>query len=308
MTYPVICIGGALIDELFHASETILPATTNMVTTKKSAGGVSRNLAHQLALLDVPVKLISVFGNDADGDWLKSICTNAGIDIALSVTENIPSGKYTGVINPDGSLYTALFNNVVENLLLPSYLEKHVDELKHAAYLVADTNLAKITIEWIIAFSNKNKIPLIIEPVSVAPARKLSGIDLQGVYLITPNEDELPAICNQKHLAVNEEIDELKKRGVQNIWLHKGAEGSVLYTKNGMLKMHAPKINVVDCTGAGDALVSAFIMGKYFGEDDNTTLKIAHTLAAETLQVNGAIGEHINKQRLLQDVLKYYTE
>jgi len=308
MNYPVICIGGALIDELFHASETILPATTNMVTTRKSAGGVSRNLAHQLALLNVPVKLVSVFGTDSDGDWLKSVCTNAGIDIALSVTENIPSGKYIGIINPDGSLYTALFNNVVENLLLPSYLEKHSDELKQASYLVADTNLAKVTIEWIIAFSNKNKIPLIIEPVSVAPARKLSGIDLQGVYLVTPNEDELPAICNQKDLSPDEQINELLKRGVQNIWLHKGAEGSVLYNKNEILKMHAPKISVVDCTGAGDALVSGFIMGKYFGEDDNASLKIAHTLAAETLQVNGAIGEHINKQRLLQDVLKYYNE
>lgn len=307
MAKPVICIGASLIDELFHADEAILPATTNMGIAKKTAGGVSRNLAHQLALLNVPVKLVSVFGNDADGDWLKLICTNAGIDISLSVTENIASGKYIGIINPEGSLHTAFFNNVVQNLLLPSYLEKHADELKKAAYLVADTNLAITTIEWIIAFSNQNNIPLIIEPVSVAPARKLSGIDLQGVYLITPNEDELPAICNEKYVSVDEQIDALLERGVQYIWLHKGAEGSALYSKKEILKMHAPKINVVDCTGAGDALVSGFIMGKYFGEEDNASLKIAHTLAAETLQVNGAIGEHINKQKLLQDVLKYYS-
>ena len=37
----------------------------------KTAGGVSRNIAHQLALLGVDVQLISVFGNDSDGDWLK---------------------------------------------------------------------------------------------------------------------------------------------------------------------------------------------------------------------------------------------
>jgi hypothetical protein len=28
-----------------------------------------------LAILDVPVQLISVFGDDSDGHWIKEICT-----------------------------------------------------------------------------------------------------------------------------------------------------------------------------------------------------------------------------------------
>ena len=74
MSNPVICIGAALVDELYHASNPILLATTNEGTVHRSAGGVSRNIAHQLALLGVPVQLISVFGSDGEGDWLKTIC------------------------------------------------------------------------------------------------------------------------------------------------------------------------------------------------------------------------------------------
>ncbi len=68
MAGPVVCIGGSLVDELFYMEGELLPATTNFVTVNKTAGGVCRNIAHQLALLDVPVELITVFGNDGDGD------------------------------------------------------------------------------------------------------------------------------------------------------------------------------------------------------------------------------------------------
>ena len=87
MPNPVICIGAALVDDLFHATDPMLMHTTNEVTVTRSAGGVSRNIAHQLSLIDVPVQLISVFGNDADGDWLKKICRNTGIKLNKHINE-----------------------------------------------------------------------------------------------------------------------------------------------------------------------------------------------------------------------------
>src|SRR5678816_530696 len=99
MSKPVICIGAAFVDELFHAEEELMPGTTNDASLTKTAGGVSRNIAHQLALLGVNVQLISVFGNDGDGNLLKQICTNAGVKIDGSITKHGPSGKYTGILN-----------------------------------------------------------------------------------------------------------------------------------------------------------------------------------------------------------------
>ena len=85
MQKQIICIGAALVDELYSATAPMLLATTNDATVHRSAGGVSRNVAHQLALLGLPVQLISVFGNDGEGDWLKTICsyTNIQLDAAI---------------------------------------------------------------------------------------------------------------------------------------------------------------------------------------------------------------------------------
>ncbi len=308
MSKPVICIGAALVDELFHATDTMLMHTTNEVTVTRSAGGVSRNIAHQLSLLDIPVQLITVFGNDADGNWLKGICSQVGIKIDASLTAPVATGKYTAIINTDGSMFTALLTNAALHLITPEYLEKHKSLLKTASYLLVDANISAEAIEWLIVFSNKNEIRLIIEPVSVPPARKLANIDLHGLYLITPNEDELPAICSKNAQSTDAQILELLQRGVQNIWLHKGKFGSALYNTRETLELHAPEAEVVDCTGAGDGSVSGFILSKYMGNDNLNSLRTAHTLSAEILQVNGAIATHLNQQQLLNLVSKYYTE
>ena len=188
MQKPIICIGAALVDELFHAREEMLLATTIDASVTKTAGGVARNIAHQLAILNVPVQLISVFGDDSDGDWLKSVCLNAGVKLDASLTREGLSGKYTGILNLDGSLFTAFLTNSANHLITPEHLKRNIDLLYTASFLLADANINVETVEWLLGFSRQTGIPFIIEPVSVPPARKFKDQDLDGLYLITPNE------------------------------------------------------------------------------------------------------------------------
>ena len=134
MPRPVICVGAAFVDELFHAKGEMMLATTNEATVTKTAGGVSRNIAHQLALLGVDVKLITVFANDSDGDWLKQVCKKAGVKIDASITKQGLSGKYTGILNADGSLLTGFMSHVSVNLITPAHLERNKDLLETASY------------------------------------------------------------------------------------------------------------------------------------------------------------------------------
>lgn len=308
MSKPVICIGAALVDELFHATEELLLATTNNAAVTKTAGGVSRNIAHQLAILGVPVQLITVVGNDSDGDWLKSMCKKAGVQLDAAITTEGLSGKYTGVLGVDGSLFTAFLTNAANHLITPSHLEKNKDLLLTASFLLADANISVESAEWLLAFSKETGIPFIIEPVSVPPARKFRQCNLDGLFMITPNEDELPVLCQDGDAMTQLQVEELFGRGVKNVWLHNGKQGSVLYTKEGALALHAPNIDVVDCTGAGDGSLSGFLLGKHLSFDDARCMKLAHTLSAEILQVNGAIATHLNQQTLLSLVPKYYPE
>ena len=308
MSNPVFCIGAAFLDELFHITQDLMPGTTNDATVTRTAGGVGRNIAHQLALLGVPVQLISVFGNDSEGDWLKQICTEAGIKLDASITREGFSGKYTGILEPGGALFLGFLTNPANYLITPVHLEQNKELLKTASCLLADANISINAIEWLLSFSRQTGIPLVIEPVAVPRAKKLKQANLNGLFLITPNEDELPAICSDETASAEQQIEELLKRGVQHIWLHKGKDGSAFLTKDKRILFPAISIGVLDSTGAGDASLSGFILGKYLGKDDLECLKLAHTLAAEILQVNGAIASHIDQQTLLTFVSKYYPQ
>jgi len=308
MSNPVICIGAAFVDELFHTAGEMLIATTNEAKVTKTAGGVSRNIAHQLALFGIPVQLISVFGNDSDGDWLKQVCTSSGVRLDASITKEGFSGKYTGILKSDGSLFLAFLTNPANQLITPEHLEKHKDLLKTASYILADTNVSIETIDWLLAFSNQTSIPFVIEPVSVPPARKLKEANFKGLYLITPNEDELPVLCSENAFSTQQQVDELLNRGVRNIWLHHGKYGSTLYSNEKKITLQATPIDVLDSTGAGDGSLSGYLLGKYLGKDDLNCLKLAHTLSAEILQVIGAIATHLDQQKLLALVSKYYPD
>ncbi len=308
MPKPVICIGAAFIDELFHMKEEMIMGSTVPASVTKTAGGVSRNIAHQLALLGVDVQLISVFGNDSDGDWLKLTCINAGVKIDASLTKEGLSGKYTAILNLDASLFTGFLTNAATNLITSQHLEKHRALLQSASYLLADANISVDAGEWLLAFTNETGIPLILEPVSVPPARKFKDVNLSGLHLLTPNEDELPALCSEKALYTQHQIEELINKGVENVWLHNGKLGSAIYNKKRSITLHAPEIEIVDCTGAGDGSLSGFILGKTLDKEDVDCLKLAHTLSAEILQVNGAIATHLNQEKLLTLVSKYYPD
>lgn len=308
MFKPIICIGATLVDELFHAPENILLATTNNAVVTKTAGGVAHNIAQQLAILEVPVQLISVFGNDSDGDWLKTACKKSGVQLDAAITREGLSGKYTGILNPDGSLFTAFLTNAAFHLITPAYLESRASLLETASFLMADANTSLESIHWLLQFSKRTGIPFIIEPASVPPAMKLKNADLNGLFLITPNEDELPVLCSEKAFLTQLQIEELLQRGVQQVWLHNGKQGSALYNKDKALTLHAPDIEVVDCTGAGDGSLSGYLLGKLLGKSDEACLKLAHTLSAEILQVNGAIATHLSQKQLLERVSKYYPD
>ena len=308
MPKSVICIGAAFVDEIFHMKEKMILASTVEASINKTAGGVARNIAHQLTLLGVEVQLITVFGNDADGDWLKQVCFNAGVKIKASITKEGLSGKYTAILNIDGSLFTGFLTNAGTKLITPQHLEKHKALLQSASYLLADANISVEAGEWLLSFSNETGIPLILEPVSVPPARKFRDINLEGLHLVTPNEDELPALCSEKALFTQHQVEELLAKGVENVWLHNGKSGSAIYNRERSITLRAPEIEVVDCTGAGDGSLSGFIFGKTLGKKDEDCLKLAHTLSAEILQVNGTIATHLDQEKLLGLVSKYYPD
>ncbi len=57
--------------------------TSNPGRTRFSAGGVGRNIAHNLATLGVETSLIAAIGMDDAGDMVMAETANAGVDVTM---------------------------------------------------------------------------------------------------------------------------------------------------------------------------------------------------------------------------------
>ena len=145
-----------------------------------------------------------------------------------------------------GPCFLAFLTNPVNHLITPEHLELNKDLLKTASWLLADTNITIEAIEWLLAFSNKTSIPFIIEPVSVPPARKLKGVDLNGLYLLHLMKMSCRRSVRKKPVTTDQQVEELLARGVQFIWLHHGKQGSAFYSKEKTITLAAASVR---CAG-----------------------------------------------------------
>ena len=308
MSKSVLCIGATLVDELYFCDHPLVAATSNPAQKTTAIGGVMSNIVQHLALLEAKVSLLTAIGNDADGAFLSAALENKGIDISESVRANDTTGKYVSILNPDGSLYVAVCQDISATYITESFLESKADYLRQFDLILTDTNLAAPALQWLIDFANGHDKKIIIEPVSVPKATKLADLNLNGVFMITPNEEELLKLNTS--VSDNEPLHlaSLFHRGVANIWLRKGSRGSVMYQPTKNLPLTVPTMTPLDTTGAGDAALAGWVFGCLQQEEELTCLQLGHTLALTVLQIKGAVDHTLHKEKLYQLKQTYYHD
>lgn len=291
----VVCIGAALIDETYTCISVPLKGTSNPATYQLSQGGVACNVATHLSQLGNRVELITRFGNDGDGNWLRDQCTAAKINITNAIIDETVTGKYAAILYPDGNLFSAASSCDFE-AITPEFLKDLSPVLLSANLIFVECNLSTKTLQFITAYCADNKIPCIIEPVSVSKAQKINKCNLQNVLLVTPNSDELTSLCESKASMTCEEF--ILQKGVKHLWVRMGAKGSDLFSSEGKIHLDAPAVVIEDETGAGDAALAGWIHGWLQNKNLTDCMKYGHALASVILRSKGAILKILNRELL----------
>ena len=307
MSKSVLCIGATLVDELYFCEETIVPNSSNPAQKSTSIGGVISNIVQHLALLDVKVSLITALGSDSDAEFVSNSFKKLSIALNDSIIVDDSTGKYVSILNPDGSLNVAVCQDISFKYITILFLETKADVMRHFNLIIIDANLDTKTIQWVINFAKTHHIKLIIEPVSVPKASKLATLNLDGVYMITPNEEEL-LVMNPIVAKGEEHIKALHERGVAKIWLRKGNQGSVIHEINHATSLSVPHIQILDSTGAGDAALAGWVFGYVNDETELSSLQLGHALAFEILKIKGSVDFTLNKEKLYTLKNNYYHE
>lgn len=228
---PVVCIGAANIDRRYLLKESLSMGITNDVKEIFSVGGCARNVAENLGRLGIEPTLLSIASNDACWHEIKEHSSHF-MDVShVDVMENGTTGSFVEILDTKGEIEFSLTDMDIYQNMTPDWLSKHFSLLKEAEYLVADLNLPKDTLELLISFKNKYRIPLVLISVSVPKMKNLPAC-LTGVDLLIVKYNESEAFLDRP---VNTK-EEMKQAALK--WLTFGLK-NIVVTKNDEMVTYA---------------------------------------------------------------------
>ena len=245
----VVVVGGANMDIAGRPSGPLVPHDSNLGTVRLSHGGVGRNIAHNLALLGVDVKLVTAFGTDAQAASLKAGCQEAGIDISHALT--VPGGAtstYLFVMDAAGDMEVAINDMAILEEMTAARLADKLALMRGAAAVLVETNLPAETLRWLCAELAESGVPVFCDPISTVKAGKLEGL-LGCLHTLKPNRLEAEALSG---------VDTSDEWGLSH------AADELLATRLGrvfisLVRLPLLPCTVVNTTGAGDAMMAALV-------------------------------------------------
>jgi len=332
----VVVIGGANIDLRGRPKGVVLERhTSNPGRINVGSGGVGRNIAHNLALLNVPVTLLSAVGDDGEGIRILEETGKDGVRTEqMIISGEHPTGIYLAILDEKGEMEVAVSDMQILEEITVEYLRSKAYLIKESKIVVVDTNIPEESIEYVVDLCNKMGVPILVEPVSVEKAKKLRKIlDGSGRWIIdyiTPSRDELESILeagaerdsrdNGEDEGIDVDVDvvkaaeELRRQGAKNVIVTLGKRGIYVSCggtgegrkKDCWSKFMAPyRGEVVDVTGAGDAMVAGLVYGIYKGYSVEVAARFGLGAAALTISTKEAVrrdlGEGLLRSRIKEE-------
>lgn len=300
----VYVIGGANIDIFANSVNKIIPEDSNISNITFSFGGVARNIAENLVNLGIDLNFISAFSNDTYGKSLYEDCKRIGFKLDYAkLVDDYPSSIYLAVMDNNHDMYVGCNDMRIIECIDNKLIDRLSDVIKEDDYVVLDTNLTEELL--IYAFDNL-KGHKVMDAISANKVHKLQRV-INKVSIVKLNKIEAEMISDTK-LDSEDKIIELLTDLNRN-----GTKQAIISTKTGMYVGSNNEVyhynhdqynkNVVNATGAGDALLAGYLYGEL--HNGNIESKCCLGLANSILTVRC---EKSVAKSSINDVTKQITE
>lgn len=289
MTSQIVCFGAAHVDVKAFSQSTVLFGAKNPVITKRSFGGVARNIAENLSRLGMTVSLFSRVGSDELGHSVLRAIREHRIECShVSMSGKSPTASYTALLEPDGSLAVALSDMAIYDEIFCD--EETLSSFCGASIWLVDANLPETALEQIARFCPKH-VELWAVGVSVAKNQRFLPI-LDRIDLLVINQEEYLELVTVKR--------------PQRVLMTQGKQGAVLFTEQGLTQFSAIASTVVDVTGAGDAFTAGLIYGYLTTGKLIGAVPYAMAAAKLTVETADSVSQSIDA-KVLSNYVKDYV-
>ncbi|MFD0710357.1 ribokinase [Paenibacillus sp. GCM10027626] len=249
-------------------------------------GGKGANQAVGCAKLGASVMMLGAVGDDFYGQAIVKQLEDHQIDTSELAVLPESTGIASIIHTPDDNCIVVVpgANGAFDVAQLASR-QQYIEQAK---VLVVQLEIGLPTVERAMEIAHAKGVTIILNP---APAAKLPVNMLKMAHYITPNETELEALSGQKiddDAALEAVLRDWEASYGSKIIVTRGAAGCSYIGEGGLCTVPAPKVEVRDTTGAGDAFNGALAFGLQNGWELARCVKFAVTASSLSVCKFGA--------------------
>lgn len=297
--YAVV-VGGVNMDIGGVSNGPLVPADSNPGAVRISLGGVGRNIAHNMALLGLDVRLLTAFGDDSHAQRIAASCAELGIDVSRAL--QIPGERtstYLFIADEQGEMALALSDMDIYRHITPAYLVSRAQLLQNAQLVIVDANIPAEAIQWL---AQHVKPPIFADPVSTAKAERLRPV-LGRLHTLKPNRIEaelLSGVAITDEGSLNRAADALLDAGLRRVFISLGGDGVLAADHSGRVRLPCMEGNMVNTTGCGDAFMAGLAWAYLEGTGLEGTAQAGCAAAAIAMESSGTINDGMSAKALAE--------
>lgn len=285
--HRVLAVGAANMDVAGTTPHTLTRGDSTPGRIRHAPGGVARNVAENLARLGNPTTLVSAVGDDLFGRSVLAQTRAAGVNVdACWILAGQATSTYVSLHGPDGDMAAAINDMSILQCITPERLVLHTNLVSRAEVLMLDGNLGEAALAYL--FGQARDTPVFVDPVSAFKCRRFLPW-LGRVHTLKANRLEAGALCGRPvdtDAAVVAAASWLQAQGVRQVVLSLGERGVYWSGRDGPGAWQLPpRVQVVNTTGAGDALMAGLVHGHLHHMPLSQAVRFASGCAALTLTV-----------------------
>lgn len=272
MGMGIVVLGAVFVDIKGYPSEVYIPGGRNAGRVEQVHGGVSRNIAEDIANVELRPTFISLVDDSGAGaDVIKKLKSHKVNTDYIRVTPN-GMGTWLAVFGNNGDVEAAISKRPDLHPILDTLIE-HGDEIfSQADSISLEIDIDKDIVKQVFMLAEKYDKPVyaVVSNMRIAVERRDF---LRSTHCFVCNQQEAGILFSDDYSdkAPQEMADILAERikaaRIQRMIVTMGEHGAVYATIDGEKGIcPAKKVDVKDTTGAGDAFFAGATIGLTYGK------------------------------------------
>ncbi len=289
---PIVVVGNVFVDIKGFPDNKYIPAGRNSGNVETVHGGVGRNVAEDIANIELRPRFVSMVDDTAQGAEIVEKLNNHKVDTRYVVSAPNGMGKWLAVFDNTGDIVASISNRPNMDPMV-KLLEEHGDEIfADADSVIVEIDMDKDVIKQVFKYAEKyqKRIYAVVANMSIASQRRDF---FHSIDCFVCNEQEAGILFVEDFSGLTPEAlsERLSQKVISaripSMIVTMGSHGAVYADMNGNKGIHpANKVEVQDTTGAGDAFCAGAAAGLTYGKSLKEAVAIGTTLASSVLSLS----------------------